>query len=239
MTSGQSTDDEEHHRGEEKAALEHGIKTNRRAVLVVNTRSRRGAGHYSEAKRRLVEKGWTLDAAYPVRHPERMPEIVREAITRGHKFIIIGGGDGTISSVVDHFAYADVVFGILPLGTANSFARMLSIPLQLDAAVDVLSQGKLVDINLGKINDDYFANGAAIGLPAILARSTPHSLQAGDRPSRISAGRGHPLSSVPVISMHADLRWALRLLRCARSAHRKRRLSGGRFGRRRGQCREP
>ncbi len=138
MITSRPNDDEEHHRREEKVTLENSIKTNRRAVLVVNARSRRGARYYSEAKRRLVEKGWTLDAAYPVHRPERLPEIVRQAISQGHKFIIIGGGDGTISSVVDHFAYTDVVFGILPLGTANSFARHLSIPLQLDAAVDVL-----------------------------------------------------------------------------------------------------
>jgi YegS/Rv2252/BmrU family lipid kinase len=177
MITSRPNDDEERHRREEKVTLENSIKTNRRAVLVVNARSRRGARYYSEAKRRLVEKGWTLDAAYPVHRPERLPEIVRQAISQGHKFIIVGGGDGTISSVVDHFAYTDVVFGILPLGTANSFARHLSIPLQLDAAVDVLSRGKLVDINLGRINADYFANGAAIGLPAILARNTPHGLK--------------------------------------------------------------
>ena len=94
-------------RSQEKALLEREIKSSRRAVLVVNTRSRRGARYYSEAKRRLADGGFTLDAAYPVRHAERLPEIVREAITQGHKFIIIGGGDGTISSVVDHFAYAN------------------------------------------------------------------------------------------------------------------------------------
>lgn len=177
MTGSQPPNNGEDDRQEVKVALERVIKTDRRAVLVVNTRSRRGARYYAEAKRSLADRGWTLDAAYPVRHPERMPEIVQQAISQGHKFIIVGGGDGTISSVVDHFAYTDVVLGILPFGTANSFARYLSIPLELDGAIDVLTDGKLVDIDLGKINDDYFANGAAIGLPAILARSTPHSLK--------------------------------------------------------------
>ena len=115
----------------ERTGLEQDIKESRRAVLVVNTRSRHGARAYSEAKRLLAEAGMALDAAYPVRDAERLPEIVREEIAKGRKFIIIGGGDGSISSVVDHFAYTSVVFGVLPLGTANSFARTLGIPLDL------------------------------------------------------------------------------------------------------------
>ena len=164
-------------RRSEKAALEREIKESRRAVLVVNTRSRHGARAYSEAKRLLAEAGMTLDAAYPVRDAERLPEIAREEIGKGRKFIIIGGGDGSISSVVDHFAYAGVVFGVLPLGTANSFARTLGIPLDLAGAIDVLVNGKVADVDLGKINEDYFANGSAIGMPAIVGRATPHSLK--------------------------------------------------------------
>lgn len=161
----------------DKAALSEEIKANRRAVLIVNTRSRRGASAYSQAKRMLQEGGLTLDASYPVRHAERLPEIVRKAIGDGHKFIIIGGGDGTISSVVGDFAYANIVFGLLPLGTANSFARTLGIPLDLADAVDVLVKGKIADVDLGKINDDYFANGSSIGLPAAVDRATPHGLK--------------------------------------------------------------
>ena len=161
----------------EKAALEQGIKESRRAILVVNTRSRRAARAYAKAKRLLAEAGVTLDATYPVRNAERLPEIVREEIGKGSKFIIVGGGDGTISSVVDHFAYTNVVFGLLPLGTANSFARTLGIPLDLPSAVDVLVNGKVADVDLGKINDDYFANGSSIGMPAIIGRATPHTLK--------------------------------------------------------------
>jgi len=161
----------------EKAALELEIKEARRAVLVVNTRSRQAARAYSDAKRRLVEKGIALEASYPVRNAERLPEIVRDEIAKGSRFIIVGGGDGTVSSVVDYFAYTNAVFGLLPLGTANSFARTLGIPIDLPSAVDVLVDGRVADVDLGKINDDYFANGSSIGMPAIVGRSTPHRLK--------------------------------------------------------------
>jgi YegS/Rv2252/BmrU family lipid kinase len=161
----------------EKAALQRTIKETRRAVLIVNTRSRQAAQVYADAKKLLIEAGIELEASYPVRNAERLHEIVREEIAKGSKFIIVGGGDGTISSVVDHFAHTGVVFGVLPLGTANSFARTLGIPLDLPGAVDVLVNGKVADVDLGKIGNDYFANGSSIGMPSIIGRATPHALK--------------------------------------------------------------
>jgi YegS/Rv2252/BmrU family lipid kinase len=161
-----------------KGDLQQAIAAERRAVLVVNTRSRNGRDLYGSARTVLSRNGVQLDAAYPVRNPVRLPEIVQGAVAQGHKLIIVGGGDGTISSVVDYFAYRDAVLGILPLGTANSFARALGIPLDLNGAVEVLTDGgKVADVDLGKIDDDYFANTAAIGLPALVGRKMPHGVK--------------------------------------------------------------
>jgi YegS/Rv2252/BmrU family lipid kinase len=126
---------------------------------------------------KISEAGLTLIETYPVRHAVRIQEIVRGILADGHKFIIVGGGDGTISAVVDHFAYCDAVFGLLPMGTANSFCRTLGIPLDLAGSIDVLVNGKVSNIDLGKINEDYFANGASIGLPAAVGRASPPSLK--------------------------------------------------------------
>jgi YegS/Rv2252/BmrU family lipid kinase len=153
------------------------IKAERRAVLVVNTHSRRGRQLYSAAKRLLGERGCRLEAAYPVHDPSRTPEIVAGAVAQGHRFIIVGGGDGTISSIVDALAHREVVLGILPLGTANSFARTIGIPLELEAAIDVILNGKVADVDLGQINGDHFANAAAVGLPAKIARTVPPVLK--------------------------------------------------------------
>lgn len=156
-----------------KAALQETIRERRRAVLVVNTRSRRGRALYARAKALLAERGFTLDASYPVRDPARLRETVQGAIRAGHRLVIVGGGDGTISSVVDDFAHRDVVLGVLPLGTANSFTRTLGVPLTVEGAVEVIAAGRVVDIDLGTIDGNYFANAAAIGLPASIARHMP------------------------------------------------------------------
>jgi diacylglycerol kinase family enzyme len=95
-----------------KQAIEAAIQTERRAVLVMNTRSRSGRRLFHAARRLLVARGIALEASYAVRNPARVPEIVRAAVERGQRLVIVGGGDGTISSVVGCFACRDAVLGI-------------------------------------------------------------------------------------------------------------------------------
>lgn len=160
-----------------KQDLEKRIKKAKTAVLIVNTYSRRGEKLFFQALDLLQKSGIIVTASYPVRHPDRLPEIVKEAIRRKGDLVIAGGGDGTISSIVDYFAYKDIVFGLLPLGTGNSFARTLGIPLDLEGAIDVIANGKVSAVDLGKVNDDYFANVISIGFPADVARNTPRRLK--------------------------------------------------------------
>jgi diacylglycerol kinase (ATP) len=67
--------------------------------------------------------------------------------------------------------------GVLPLGTGNSFTRGLGLPLELGAAMDVLAQGKVVDVALGRLNNNYFANNITIGFSAEVAHHIPHRLK--------------------------------------------------------------
>ena len=160
-----------------KSELQKIIAKEKSAVLVVNTHSRKGQRLFFHVLDELTKRGINVIASYPVHRPELLPEIMKEAIRQQGSLLIVGGGDGTISSIVDQFAYQDLVLGILPLGTGNSFARTLGIPLTLEGAVDVIAGGKVADIDLGKIDNDYFANMAAIGFSADVAHSSPHQLK--------------------------------------------------------------
>jgi YegS/Rv2252/BmrU family lipid kinase len=162
---------------ERKQRLQARIDIERRAVLVVNTRSRKGAFAYRRAKELLVRYGYTLDAAFPVRDPARLPEVVQGLVEAGHRLIVVGGGDGTLSSIVDLLAHREVALGLLPLGTANSFARELGIPISLEAAIEVIAQGRVADVDLALVNGDYFVNTATLGLAPAIAKSTPHGLK--------------------------------------------------------------
>ena len=141
-----------------------------RAALVVNTQSRTGADAFARAERSLVELGVPVRSSYPLRDPSRLPEVVKTAVDEGNDLVVVGGGDGTISSVVDMLAHREVPLGLLPLGTANDFARTLHVPTDLDRACETIANGKIVDIDLGLAGDNYYANRASVGIGAAVAR---------------------------------------------------------------------
>lgn len=148
----------------------------RKAILIVNAMSRKGADAFDEARAKLELAGVELIEAVAVTEPDKMDSIVKDAIARA-PMVILGGGDGSLSSNVDHFVGQDTVFAVLPLGTANSFARTLGLPLELDGAIDVIAHGRRKRIDLGIIDGDYFANAAALGLSPLIADTVPHSLK--------------------------------------------------------------
>ena len=149
----------------------------KQAWLIVNTHSRRGRKLFRRARRRLRDAGIGIERAIAVRKPADLNLRVADAIAAGAKMVIVGGGDGTISGAVDGFVESDAVFALLPLGTANSFARTLGIPLDLDGAIEVIAHGRRARIDLGAVNGDYFANVAAIGMPSIIGASIPDGLK--------------------------------------------------------------
>lgn len=148
----------------------------KQAILIVNAGSRRGADLFEEAREKLTAAGVELLDAKKCKTAATMDKAVKAALKKA-PMVIVGGGDGSLSSFVDHFIGTNVVFALLPLGTANSFARTLGIPLDLDGAIDVISKGEARKIDVGCINGDYFLNAAAMGLAPKVAESVPHGLK--------------------------------------------------------------
>ncbi|PJG47619.1 diacylglycerol kinase [Sphingobium sp. LB126] len=149
----------------------------RDAVLIVNVHSRRGEALFQNARTLLEEAGMHLIAAHAVKDPDRLQETVRRAVAEGAPMVIVGGGDGSLSGTVDELVGKDCVFGILPLGTANSFARTLGIPLDLEGAVAAIAGGRRRRIDLGMIDRDYFVNAASLGLSPMIGKTVPHRLK--------------------------------------------------------------
>jgi len=149
----------------------------KRAALIVNARSRTGEKAFQQASDLLSSLGVTIGASYALSDPARLPETVREAILEGHDPIILGGGDGSVSSTVDFLAHHNVTMGLLPLGTANDFARTLEIPSGLEEACETIAYGKVVDIDLGLAGDNFYVNVASVGLGVEVTRSLSPQLK--------------------------------------------------------------
>jgi YegS/Rv2252/BmrU family lipid kinase len=149
----------------------------RNAALVVNAHSRKGQDLFESAKAKLQEREVRLIAAHAVTDPTQLDNVVRKVVADGAPMVIVGGGDGSMSGTVDQLVGTKSVFAVLPLGTANSFARTLEIPLDLDGAIDVIATGECRRIDLGMINNDYFVNAASIGLSPMIGDTVPHKLK--------------------------------------------------------------
>jgi YegS/Rv2252/BmrU family lipid kinase len=147
------------------------------AVVVVNAHSRRGQEAFEQACERLGGAGIKVLERHAVDDPDEMRPIIRDAIGRGVPMVIVGGGDGSLSTTIDDFLGSETVFAFLPLGTANSFAKTLGVPVELEGAVDVIANGERKRIDLGFIDNDYFANAAAMGMSPLIAETVPHKLK--------------------------------------------------------------
>ena len=137
-------------------------------ALLVNGASRRGARAYEAARRALPSAGISLLHTVLVTDPKAIPAEAAAAVGTGCRLLIVGGGDGTVGTVAGQIADLPraerPVLGVLPLGTANDFARTLDLPSNLPGAIATLVEGKVVDVDLGRANGAPFLNVASLGL---------------------------------------------------------------------------
>lgn len=75
------------------------------------------------------------------------------------------GGDGTVNEVLAGMAPNEhkPKLGIFPAGTFNAMARLLRIPLDLDTAIRNFDPEHFLPIDIGQVNDHYFAYILSIG----------------------------------------------------------------------------
>lgn len=140
------------------------------AVLIVNTRSRRGQELFTTAKGLLEADGVSLRNCWALNKPEMVIQKTRDATSSGVPLVIVGGGDGTLSSVAGSFVGSRSTLGVLPLGTGNEFARDLGIKPDVKEACKVLTSGQVAEVDVGAVAGGYFLNVATVGLTTLIAQ---------------------------------------------------------------------
>ncbi len=148
----------------------------RTIALIVNTHSRSGEASFERAVTVCRETGATVDA-HPVTDPDTLDRTVAQAVAAEPDLLILGGGDGTISSTVHHLIGSDTALGVLPLGTANSFARALNLPLDLEGALAVALGDERRRVDLGFLGEHCIAGCAALGIQPKIAQTVPDGLK--------------------------------------------------------------
>ncbi|BDR63251.1 lipid kinase [Clostridium tetani] len=102
-----------------------------------------------------------------------------EDIDETYDYILVAGGDGTVDNVVNYMKNLniDLPIGILPVGTANDFAKFIEIPGDIRAACEQILDSEPKEIDIGKVNDKYFINVASTGLFTDVSQKTDVNLK--------------------------------------------------------------
>jgi diacylglycerol kinase family enzyme len=131
-----------------------------------------GKGDCSESANRLEEifAKAGREARITVAHGgAEIQAAMQRAVQSGCETLVAGGGDGTINSAAQHVIGTDIRLGVLPMGTLNHFAKDLNIPLELEAAAQVILDGAICQVDAGEVNGRVFLNNSSLGVyPAIV-----------------------------------------------------------------------
>ncbi len=117
----------------------------------------------------------------PVRaaHGNSIEQALAEMDQHMYRQIVVAGGDGTINICVNAMMKnnIDLPLAIFPTGTANDFAGYFDIPKDLNGMIDVAMGDKFTYADLGKCNDRYFINVAALGNLVDVSQKTDPNLK--------------------------------------------------------------
>ena len=141
-----------------------------RALLLYNTSSGRG-----NIKSRIMNiKAVFKEAGIDIR-PHRI-DFSKNPLDgyEDSELVVICGGDGTVNYVVNAIKSKDLdpEIGIIPMGTANDFARAIGMNSNPITAAKQIAQGKVRRVDCGKVNDRYFVNILSFG---VLTTTSQHT----------------------------------------------------------------
>ena len=103
---------------------------------------------------------------------EDVPARVREAVASGAELVIAIGGDGTVSEAAQALAGGTTPLAVIPTGTANVFARVMGIPLELDAACALLSGFSVRTVDGLQSGERLYVLHLGAGLSSLMIRDT-------------------------------------------------------------------
>jgi YegS/Rv2252/BmrU family lipid kinase len=135
----------------------------REVLAIVNSESRKGQAQGEAALAKLSEAGVRLSPGSGLVSPLELSKRLGQLPDRVDA-VVIGGGDGSIASALDVLYRTQIPLGVLPCGTANSFARNIGMPLDLSQAAAAIAAMKITTVDLGKVNETLFLNVAGLGL---------------------------------------------------------------------------
>ncbi len=172
------TEDDHMYAVTEDRRIDHIVRN--KVLLIYNPNS--GSGMFKNnldmIVRRFQSKGMIV---VPVRADGSISieQILSEIDESCYRKIIAAGGDGTINIVTNAMVRNDLhlPLALFPAGTANDFAHYFDIPTDIDGMLSIALEDHYTEADLGKCNDRYFVNVAAIGSVIDVSQKTDATMK--------------------------------------------------------------
>ena len=141
-------------------------------VVIVNQSSgTRDGDDPTERLNTLLQSRQLNWEVWPARNGDELRALAEKAAQSEAAIVVAGGGDGTLNTVGSRLVGSDKLFGVLPLGTLNHFAKDLNIPIEIEAAVENIAAAHVAVIDVAEVNGRIFLNNSSIGLyPKMVVR---------------------------------------------------------------------
>lgn len=144
-----------------------------RYEVIINRES--GSGFFKDPEKqqrlRRIFADSGHEASIKILAPADLDAAMREMAESEADALIIGGGDGTITSAAKLLQGTGKILGVLPLGTFNLEARDLHIALDPFEAANQLLDSEITEIDLLAVNDECCLCATVIGFYPALAKS--------------------------------------------------------------------
>jgi diacylglycerol kinase (ATP) len=121
--------------------------------------------------------------------------------------LVVAGGDGSVGPLAALAGDLGVPLAVIPVGTANDFARVHGLPLELHEAAELALTGTATHaLELGRLADGRpFVNVASAGLASVAARNAqPLKARLGPLAYAVGAARAAATERPLPITVRAD-----------------------------------
>ena len=132
------------------------------ALLVVNRAARKGNANL-DAVIAALAPAWRPEVL-AIEHPGDLTARLDAAMGTSVGCVVVAGGDGTVCTAASVAMRHGRPLGVIPLGTANDFARTLGVPEDPAEAAAVVARGRTRRVDVAEVNGCVFLNAASIGL---------------------------------------------------------------------------
>ncbi len=156
-------------------------------AIIINPKSGKKSFRHQQKYLFLALKHAGIDFEYRMtKFTGHASKIAQYFVQKGYQNILVLGGDGTISEVINGIFSTEIIntsnlkIALIPRGTGNDWARFWGLTTDYKKTIEIFLNGKIQPIDIGKIEYElegmkeshYFINSIGLGLDAAVVNLT-------------------------------------------------------------------